>query len=342
VSLLPLCAVLACLSAGLVWLMTRVGVLDHPGERSSHTQPTPKGGGVGIVCAFLVGMVLLIGRGMHPPGTLGVLAAAALIAGISYMDDVRLFSYVFKLAAQVAAIALVIASGVRLHIVHLPMLGAINTGLLGIPLTAAWILFVTNAVNFMDGLNGLASGCTAIACLALAIAAGPQAGGVVFVPALLLVAGIAGFLPFNYPRARIFMGDVGSQFCGFLLGVLGVAASSLGAPTISALLMPMLVSPMLLDVAFTLGRRALAGDRLTQAHRGHLYQVAVRARMPAWAVTLVYWGMTIWAGLCGLALDRSNPITAPRDLPVVLAVIPFAAWGAIVAARARSVRVGRW
>ncbi len=337
--LLLVCAALASLSAVVVWVMIGVGALDHPGERSSHAVPTPKGGGVGIVAAFMAGMAGLAVTGVHPPGMLTVMAASGLMAGVSYMDDVRLWNFAVKLAAQLAATGLVLASGIWLRVVHLPWFGTVHTGWAGVPLTAAWILFVTNAVNFIDGLNGLASGCGFVACLFLAVAAGPAAGGTVFLPALFLAAGIAGFLPFNYPRARIFMGDVGSQFCGFLLAVLGVAASTLAAPSLSALLMPMLLLPLLADVALTLLRRARDGERLTQAHRGHFYQVANRAGIPAWAVTLIYWGLTVWGGLCGLALDQANPVLGERDVAVIAAFIPFVAWATYVVCRAR---VGRW
>jgi UDP-GlcNAc:undecaprenyl-phosphate GlcNAc-1-phosphate transferase len=294
---------------------------------------------VGIVAAFMAGMTGLAVTGVHPPGMLAVMAAAGLMAGVSYMDDVRLWNFAVKLAAQLAATGLVMEAGIWLRVVHLPWVGTVHTGWLGVPLTAAWILFVTNAVNFIDGLNGLASGCVLLACLFLAAAAGTGTGGTVFVPALFLAAGIAGFLPFNYPRARIFMGDVGSQFCGFLLAVLGVAASTLSSPSLSALLMPLLLLPILADVALTLLRRARDGERLTQAHRGHFYQVANRAGMPAWAVTLIYWGLTVWGGVCGLALDQATPSIGQRDVPVIAAFIPFAAWVAYVVRRAR---IGRW
>jgi UDP-GlcNAc:undecaprenyl-phosphate GlcNAc-1-phosphate transferase len=234
------------------------------------------------------------------------------------------------------------AFGVWLRVVHVPWFGTVHTGWLGLPLTASWILFVTNAVNFIDGLNGLASGCAAIACVFLAGAVGPSAPGLVFAPCVLLVAGILGFLPFNYPRAQIFMGDVGSQFCGFLLAVLGVAASTLAKPTLSALLMPMLLLPILLDVALTLLRRARDGELLTQAHRGHFYQVANRAGLPAWAVTLIYWGMAAWCGLCGLALDQSNPAIGLRDLPLLVALMPSAAWAAYVVRIARRAGIRSW
>ncbi len=294
---------------------------------------------MGIVAAFMAGMAGLSVNGAHPPGMLAVMAASGLMAGVSYMDDVRLWNFAVKLAAQLAATGIVIASGIWLKVVHLPWLGTVHMGWVGVPLTAAWILFVTNAVNFIDGLNGLASGCTAIACLFLAGAAGPAALGTVVAPSLFLAFGIAGFLPFNYPRARIFMGDVGSQFCGFLLAVLGVAGSTHTSPTLSALFMPLLLLPILADVALTLLRRARDGETLTQAHRGHFYQVANRAGMPAWAVTLIYWGLTIWSGLCGMAMEQPNLSAGHRDLAVIAAFIPFAAWAAVVARRAH---IGRW
>src|SRR6185312_7098565 len=122
-----------------------------------------------------------------------------------------------------------------------------------------------------------------------------MAGGwFVYFASLLLAAGLIGFLPFNFPRARIFMGDVGSQFCGFVLAVLGIAASRFESVEMSFLLVPLLLSGVLYDVAFTLVRRALAGENVARAHRGHLYQVAHRAGMRPVTVTSVHWGFAVW------------------------------------------------
>jgi UDP-GlcNAc:undecaprenyl-phosphate GlcNAc-1-phosphate transferase len=211
---------------------------------------------------------------------------------------------------------------------------------LGVPLTAAWVLFATNAVNFIDGLNGLASGSAAIACLFLAGIGWAEGDWFVQVASLVLAAGIAGFLPFNYPRAQIFMGDVGSQFCGFVLAMLGVLAAGFGAQTLSVLLVPMLLMGILFDVAFTLLRRALAGERITQAHRSHLYQVANRAGVPAAQVTLVYWTMTVWGGLCCLAFGAVTGAWKPAVPFAVL--VPQFAWLAFVIARARRAGLTRW
>ncbi len=193
-----------------------------------------------------------------------------------------------------------------------------------------WILFTTNATNFMDGLNGLAAGSAAVACLAFALAAGGAAAW----PAWLVVAGVVGFLPFNYPAARIFMGDVGSQFLGFVLA--GLALRHAGTPRLSAIL-PLGLSPLLLDAAFTLLRRARAGARLTEAHRGHLYQVAQRAGMPAWAVSAAYWAMAGWAGGCGVAWGAGGDAVW-----LGAALMPFGVWGVWVARFARRAGLGAW
>ena len=335
---------LAVLSAAVVRVMIRVGTLDHPGERSSHIKPTPKGGGVGIVVAFMVGTsILFLGaRTARVPDLpfLGLIAAALGIAAVSYIDDVRSWSYAVKLGTQLAAALIAIACGIQFRVLHLPWLGVIDTGWLGLPLTAAWIVFATNALNFIDGLNGLASGSVALACLFLAGFAWAQADSFVQMASLVLAAGIAGFLPFNYPKARIFMGDVGSQFCGFVSAILGVLASRYGAQTLSVLLVPMLLFGVYFDVVFTLGRRAWSGDRITQAHRSHLYQMAHRAGMPASVVTLVHWGMVGWGGLCCIAFETAiGPVKPIIPLGVLL---PQFAWLAYVTRSAGKAGITVW
>jgi UDP-N-acetylmuramyl pentapeptide phosphotransferase/UDP-N-acetylglucosamine-1-phosphate transferase len=213
-------------------------------------------------------------------------------------------------------------------------------GLLGVPATLFWILFTTNAMNFIDGLNGLAAGVAVIASAVLAGIAASVGFWFVYFASLLLAAGLLGFLPFNFPRARIFMGDVGSQFCGFVLAVLGVVAGRFQGVDLSVLLVPMLLFGVLFDVAFTLARRALAGERITQAHRSHLYQVAHRAGMPAVRVTLVHWAFAPWGGLCCAVFLRASGLGKP--LAVSLVLPPQLLWLGYVAWRARRAAVGRW
>jgi UDP-GlcNAc:undecaprenyl-phosphate GlcNAc-1-phosphate transferase len=341
---LAFCLVLALLSAALVQAMIGIGVMDRPDPRKVHARATPKGGGVGIVVAFLAGMAVLYQFAefarIADPYFRGVILASALIAVVALLDDLRDWPFVVKLAAQVVAALAAVGSGLYVQVFRMPYFGAVDVGWLGVPLTLAWILFATNAMNFIDGLNGLASGVALITCCFLAGMAAGEGSWFLYFAALMLGAGLAGFLPFNFPRAKIFMGDVGSQFCGFVLAVLTVAASRFDNVPMSFLLVPLLLSGVLYDVAFTLLRRLLSGQRITAPHRSHLYQVAQRAGLDARLVTLVHWGFAVIGGLTALWFIDAGP----RLKPVVLLVpvLPQFGWTGYVIARARRVQLGRW
>ncbi len=335
---------LAVLSAALVRLMIGAGVMDTPNRRKSHTIPTPKGGGVGIVAAFLAGMYVLYRYAafsrLADPYFRGVIIASVAIAVVAFLDDLRDWPFTVKLAAQVLAALAAVSSGLYVAVYRVPYLGPLDLGWLGMAATVAWILFATNAMNFIDGLDGLAAGTALVAACFLALIAEEQSGWFVYFASLLLAAGLAGFLPFNFPRARIFMGDVGSQFCGFMLAVLGVAAARFGAIEMSFLLVPMLLSGALFDVAFTLARRALAGQRLTEPHRSHIYQVAQRAGIPAPVVAMAHWGFAAFGGLCCL-LFIAVPSAWKPYVPA-LTLLPQLAWLALVRAHAHRANIRAW
>jgi UDP-GlcNAc:undecaprenyl-phosphate/decaprenyl-phosphate GlcNAc-1-phosphate transferase len=335
---------LACVSAVVVRAMVSAGVLDLPAARKAHAVATPKGGGVGIVVAFLLGVSVLYGFAefarLADAYFRGVVLAAVAIAVVAYLDDLRDFPFVVKLGAQVAAALLAVGTGLYVRVFNLPGLGPVDIGLWGAVVTVGWILFATNAMNFIDGLNGLVGGTVLVACAFLAVIAAGQEGWFVYFAALLLGASVAGFLPFNFPAARIFMGDVGSQFCGFVLAMLGVAAARFQAVEMSFLLVPMLLAGVLFDVAFTLVRRLLAGENVAHAHRAHLYQVAHRAGVDARAIAVVHWGFAAVGGVVALAFTHAG---AGLKLPLLAVLaLPQLAWLAFVATRARASGLGRW
>jgi len=324
---------LAALSAAVVWAMIPVGALDVPVDRSSHSVPTPKGGGVGIVAAYAVGTIWS-SRGSGSV-ELPLLVAALALACVSYLDDVRNWPFAVKLAAQLAAAVAVMSCGQMVFRLALPGDVALPLGMAGVVLTLGWLLFVTNAVNFIDGLNGLAAGCTLIGCVMAALAAPHllemQAGS--------LAAGVAGFLPFNYPRARIFMGDVGSQVCGFLLADFAVLAAG---DARASLVVPLALLPILADAAFTLVRRALQGAHLAQAHRGHLYQVAQRSGMKAALVSALYWLFSAWGGACGLLAGRSGGGGWVGFAACAASSLPLLPWVWLVARKSKQAGITLW
>jgi UDP-GlcNAc:undecaprenyl-phosphate GlcNAc-1-phosphate transferase len=341
---LALLAGLALFSGIIVRVMIAVGVPDRPDARKAHVNVTPKSGGVGVVAAFLLGVLLLYHYGqvsrLSEGRFLGIIGAAVMMALVSFVDDIFDVSFVIKLAAQFISAAIAVAAGLWVHVFALPYWGTVDIGLLGVPLTFAFILFVTNAMNFIDGLNGLAAGVTLFACLFLAGIAVVYHGFFVYTAALLLAGGVLGFLPFNFPRAQIFMGDVGSQFCGFMLALFGIAAARYGVAPLSFLLVPLLLSGVLFDVAFTLVRRLMARENIARAHRGHLYQVAARAGMRAWLVAVIHWGFVVVGGLTAIAF-----LFASARWKLLLLLVPVAvqlAWATYVAMLARRIKLTDW
>jgi UDP-GlcNAc:undecaprenyl-phosphate GlcNAc-1-phosphate transferase len=335
---------LAILSAVVVRAMIALRVMDTPEARKAHDRPTPKGGGAGIIVAFLVGIVLLYRYAefarLANEYFLGVIAASVAIAAVAFLDDLWDWPFFVKLGVQLLAALIAVSTGLYVHDYSVPYVGQVYVGWIGAPATLAWLLFTTNAVNFIDGLNGLASGVTLIACAFLAFIAASYGSSFCYAACGLLGSGLLGFLPFNFPRARIFMGDVGSQFCGFMIAILGVVASRFEGATLSFLLVPMLLSGVLFDVGFTLIRRGLAGERLTRPHRGHLYQVAHRSGVPAVTVTLVHWGFAAFGGLCCLMFLRASD---DGKLAVLFATLPpQLAWLWFVVWRARRQNLGPW
>ncbi|HEV2334994.1 MAG TPA: glycosyltransferase family 4 protein [Stellaceae bacterium] len=250
--------------------MRRAAVLDHPNERSLHAAPTPRGGGIALIGSILVAWLALIVAGAVAPRLVIILFAAALLAAVSWIDDLRCLSPAIRLLAQFVAVSFgmlaLMPAGPVLQFWLMPGFDAVAAALL-------WLWFV-NLFNFMDGIDGLAGSEAAAIGIGLLLFAGVGAGSN---PGLVGLSGAAaaaalGFLVWNWAPARIFLGDVGSVPCGYLLGFLLLDVARRGYWKI-ALILPLY---FLADATVTLLRRLLRGERVWQAHRQHFYQRAVQ------------------------------------------------------------------
>lgn len=283
-------------------LMRRYGrVIDRPNQRSSHVRPLPRSGGVSIVLTFLLGMVFIITQGditlISKQYMWGFVISAMLIAIISLIDDIYNKSAQFKLVTHIIAVTIVLASGIVIDHLALPGLGYISLGLSGYVISFLWILGLTNAVNFMDGIDGLVAGCTVIASLFFMAISFYQGSSFVYVTCYTLLAGALGFLFLNFYPARIFLGDVGSAFIGFTFATLAIIAARYDASHTSFLVMPLLMFNIIYDSVFTLIRRAIKGENILQAHRDHLYQLLVRCDFNHREVSLIHYCMAFLQGL---------------------------------------------
>ena len=295
-------------AAGFAALVAWAGPLDKPRARGLHSQPTVTSGGLSLLVGS--GLGLLTFAHLAPPGVAG-LSAAALSLGfagvlglLGAMDDLVDVGAKIKLGLQIAASLLFAATVARIEL--LPVGGGLDIALgpvLGSLGTALWLVVAANAVNFMDGADGLAAGSLAIALAALATAAAIHGEPGVAGAAVAGAAAITGFLPWNLPARRLFQGVVGSLFSGFLVAALAVAA----APAVTLYLVPFALTPFLTDVLLTLAVRARRGESLFEAHRDHLYQLWLRKTGASHtALTLRVWAIVAAYAAAGVASEAAQ------------------------------------
>lgn len=291
-------------------LMIRVDIHDVPIRRSSHKNITPKSGGVGIIIGFFftMGILYLQGKFGHVSMTKLILLSigAMLTVLISLIDDIRRLSSTQKLIVQIITGLFVVGAGLKLSILPTPF-GFIKLGSLGSLLGFFWIIFFINVFNFMDGLNGLASGVSIISCFFCAAIAFFLNEIALFYVSFSLGVSTLGFFFLNFPKAKIFMGDVGSQFIGFLWAVLLLIPSQeahTSTMNFSVYTVPLLFFSFIYDVSTTVMRRIWRREPFWLAHRTHLFQLLNRLGYSHTQVTCFHLGMAVLQGIGAILMQK--------------------------------------
>lgn len=284
-----------CLTRIFISPISPLRVMDHPNERSLHSIPLPRAGGVAILVAFFMGMglvALLLDSTVSPL----ILLGALIIAVISFLDDCYSLGAGLRFFIHFCAAALLVMSGFELVILELPGFSWQWPEFIALLVSSFFIVWLINLYNFMDGMDGFAAGMAIVgfSCFALL---GWQVQHYAFMSAnLIVVAAVAGFLWFNFPPAKIFMGDTGSSILGFLVAAYSLWASVEGVfPIWVALLV---FSPFIVDASVTLTRRLLNGERVWEAHRSHFYQRLVQL---GWGHKKTVLYAYLLMALCGLS-----------------------------------------
>jgi UDP-N-acetylmuramyl pentapeptide phosphotransferase/UDP-N-acetylglucosamine-1-phosphate transferase len=281
-------------------------IADQPGQRRMHQRVTPRGGGVGIALALFVVIAWLLQAAPAFEFELGSLLSGLVVAAVAgLLDDFRRIGTAGKFLLQ--SLAAILIAGPWL------LLGwpAVIVGIAA----AFAVLVLINFWNFMDGANGMAATQAALVALTLALTAQQPVARLL---ALALMASSAGFLPFNLPKARLFMGDVGSHVIGACLAALIVW--ELDEHDISLFQAFILVSAFIMDAGLTLARRIMRGRRFWQAHREHLYQMAIRKGLSHSQVCAAY---AAWTGVAGLTVlaTAAQPMSVQAGFAGVFAAI---------------------
>jgi UDP-GlcNAc:undecaprenyl-phosphate/decaprenyl-phosphate GlcNAc-1-phosphate transferase len=290
------------------FMVDRVRIMDVPNHRSAHKSPVPKSGGISIVVTFCIGIIaifLISDKAMIAHGYFfGFVFSSILVAAVSFYDDYTHRSYKIKLITQIFAAIVVLILGIIIDQMKLPIVGAIELGWMGYPLTLLWVLGLTNAFNFMDGLDGFAGGVALIVSIFFCYISYTQGSIFIYIISYALIAGILGFLIFNIHPAKIFMGDVGSAFLGFTFAVMAIIAFRFDHSHTSFFVMPLLLFNFIYDTAFTFFRRLLRGENVLEAHRTHLYQLFERLGYGHRNVCYFHYLMCILQGLAAVWMVR--------------------------------------
>lgn len=284
-------------------LAFRIGAVAQPGGRRIHQQPTAQAGGLAIYAGFWVA-VLLLSWPLKAPVP-GMLIGSLVLLAMCLADDIKNLSPVLRLFGQLVVALIAVYGGVQVHGLTNPFsaLGHyqyISLGWASVPLTVLWIMAITNAMNWLDGLDGLVAGVAAMTALTVMVGAGTTGPLLVAIAAGALAGGCLGFLPFNFNPARIFMGDTGAMFLGYMLACIAVIGPFKIATSLAVFVPLLLLGVPIFDTVTGIIRRLLAGKSPLAADRGHIHHRLIdRGLSVRQAVLTIY---LVTALLCLLAL----------------------------------------
>ncbi|MBS4009051.1 MAG: undecaprenyl/decaprenyl-phosphate alpha-N-acetylglucosaminyl 1-phosphate transferase [Clostridium sp.] len=280
-----------------------IGALDKPGKRKIHDRVIPRLGGPAVFLGFLAAAVLLLGNDQRVGG---LIAGGTLILLLGVADDIRGISPKVKLLGQTLAAVIVVISGIQIQLVSNPFNGYFYLGILGVPFTIFWIVSVTNAVNLIDGLDGLASGVSIIALLTFAFISHQMGQTTVSLLSIALAGAVFGFLRYNFFPAKIFLGDSGSMFLGFMISVLAVYGLLKGI-TVVAFIVPIVVLGVpIFDTCFAIFRRFCAHKPIFQADKKHIHHRLLNRGLSHRQTVLVIYGISVFFSMSALLIMRTG------------------------------------
>ncbi|TGB02381.1 glycosyltransferase family 4 protein [Halobacillus salinus] len=270
-------ALLFCLIASILItplvkkLAVKIGATDQPNHRKVHQIVMPRLGGLAIFLSFATGMLFFFPESEL---TWPILIGATIIVITGVLDDIMELSPKLKLLGQLVATGVVVSGGVVVEFINLPFGGQIEFGILSIPITVLWIVGITNAINLIDGLDGLAAGVSSIALLTISGMAITMGNVFVVFAGFMMLGATVGFLVYNFYPAKIFMGDTGALFLGFMISVLSLLGFK--NVTLFSFIIPVIILGVpISDTLFAIVRRVLQKKPLSAPDKSHLHHCLI-------------------------------------------------------------------
>ncbi|NGP44954.1 undecaprenyl/decaprenyl-phosphate alpha-N-acetylglucosaminyl 1-phosphate transferase [Bacillaceae bacterium SIJ1] len=329
--MIELIAIMSCFIASIILtpvvkkLAFAIGAVDRPNHRKVHQRIMPRLGGLAIFMSFVLGFLFF-----QPDKSLlwPILVGALIIVITGVLDDIFELSAKWKLIGQILAASVVILSDIQITYIDIPFIGLWELGLLSVPFTLLWIVGITNAINLIDGLDGLAAGVSAIVLLAVSTMAILMGDTFVAMLGFILMGSTLGFLAYNFHPAKIFMGDTGALFLGFMISVLAI----LGFKNITffSLLVPVIMLGVpISDTFFAIIRRIVNKKPLSAPDKSHLHHCLLNLGLSHRATVLVIYAMAAMFGLVAIVFSQATSTlwVAVGIIVVLLLVIQLIAEG---------------
>ena len=314
----------------VISLAKKTGAVDKPDARKVHKKPIPRIGGIAIFLGFMAAIIataiMAKFRGEMLFEVIGLIVSGSLIFLVGIVDDYKNLPAKIKLLGQIiAAAVLVIAFDVRIDFVTDPFGDYIYLEWFAIPATLFWLVGITNTVNLIDGLDGLAAGVSLIAAGTIFFVAKEQGFFLITILTAALIGAAFGFLFYNTNPARIFMGDSGSLFLGFMLAGISVIGATKSATTI-ALIVPILALGLpILDTTFAIVRRYLGGQPIFKPDKGHLHHRLLKLGFSQRQAVFLMYMISVLLGLSAIVLTEVSSQFAILILVIVLVAIFYGA-----------------
>jgi UDP-GlcNAc:undecaprenyl-phosphate/decaprenyl-phosphate GlcNAc-1-phosphate transferase len=303
-------------------LAFKIGATDKPNHRKVHQKIMPRLGGLAVYISFIIGILILQPNSEYH---LGIVLGSFIIILTGIFDDIYELSAKIKLLGQLlAAFSVVILGGVHVDFINIPFIGQVEFGILSIPLTILWIVGITNAINLIDGLDGLASGVSSIALITIAGMAFIMGNTYVVIIALIMLAGTIGFLYYNFHPAKIFLGDTGALFLGYMISVLAL----LGFKNITmiSLIIPIIILGVpISDTFFAIARRILHKQPLSAPDKSHLHHCLLGLGFTHRQTVLLIYAMAAFFGLVAIIFSQATVWGSIVVISLLLLVIELLA-----------------
>ncbi|WP_399628691.1 glycosyltransferase family 4 protein [Sporosarcina sp. SG10008] len=302
----------------VIKLAFRIGAVDRPNYRKVHASVMPRIGGLAIFGAFLIGYAVLLPKDEH---AVGILIGAVIIIVMGFLDDMLEITAKAKLAGQLAAaIVVVVWGGLQIEVINLPFIGEFDFGYLSIPITIIWIIGITNAINLIDGLDGLAAGVSTIALITIAVMAMIMGNVFVVATASILAASSLGFLFYNFHPAKIFMGDTGSLFLGFMISVLALLGFK-NVAVVSLIIPVIILGIPISDTFFAIVRRIRTKQPIMAPDKSHLHHCLLRSGFSHRQTVLIIYALAILFGVAAVLFSQATVWGAILLIVVMLIAI---------------------